>query len=35
MMYAYDVMITFHMKHNLKSYMMLYVNDVIYDVMCI
>ena len=36
-MYAYDVMLTFHTKYNLKSYMMAYVNDasVIYDVMCI
>ena len=32
MIYVYDVILTFHMKHNLKSYMMSYVNDVTYDV---
>ena len=32
MMYKYDVMLTFHMKFNLKSYLMSYVYNVICDV---
>ena len=34
-MCAYDVMLTFHMKYNLKSHMISYVHDVLYDVICI